>query len=173
MKIDLTKIPPEGKEFNLMLPVGWWRPDSDRDRIVRLERPLSASITIYPAGKHMVVEGTISAMLVLRCDRCLEEYGRDLSEKFRISVSLSQFRGEGEVELMEEDLNLDFMDGVLLDSDQILKEQLILQVPMKSLCSPGCKGLCPVCGCNLNISTCSCSSGDHNLHEISKRFYNH
>jgi uncharacterized protein len=173
MKIDLTKIPAEGKKFNFMLPVGWWKPDSNGDRIVGLEGPLSASITIYPAGKRMVVEGTISAMLVLRCDRCLEEYGWGLSEKFRISISLSQFRGEGEVELMEEDLNLDFMDGVLLDSDQILKEQLILHVPMKTLCSPECKGLCPVCGCNLNISTCSCSSGDHNLLEIATRFHNH
>jgi len=163
MKIDLTKIPSEGKKFNFMLPVGWWMPDSEGDRIVGLERPLSASITIYPAGKHMVVEGTISARLVLRCDRCLEEFGWDLSEEFRISISLSQFSGEGEVELLEENLNLDFMNGVLLDSDQILKEQLILQIPMKTVCSPECKGLCPVCGCNLNFSTCSCTATDLNL----------
>jgi len=163
MKIDLTKIPPEGKRFNLMLPVGWWKPDSDGDRIVGLERPLSGSITIYPAGKNMVVEGSISARLLLRCDRCLEQYGWDLSEGFRISLSLSQFRGEREVELLEDELNPDFMDGDLLDSDQVLKEQLILHVPMKTLCTPECKGLCHLCGCNLNISTCSCSSTDQNL----------
>jgi uncharacterized protein len=163
MKIDLTKIPPEGRKFNLMLPMGWWKPDSDGDRIVGLERPLSASITIYPAGKNMVVEGLISARLLLRCDRCLEQYGWELSEGFRISLSLSQFRGEGEVELLEDDLNLDFMDGGLLDPDQVVKEQLLLHVPMKTLCTLECKGLCPICGCNLNISTCSCSSGGHDL----------
>jgi len=163
MKIDLTKIPPEGRKFNLMLPMGWWKPDSDGDRIVGLERPLSASITIYPAGKNMVVEGMISARLLLRCDRCLEQYGWELSEGFRISLSLSQFRGEGEVELLEDDLNLDFMDGGLLDPDQVVKEQLLLHVPMKTLCTLECKGLCPICGCNLNISTCSCSSGGHDL----------
>jgi uncharacterized protein len=163
MKIDLTKIPPEGRKFKLMLPMGWWKPDSDGDRIVGLERPLSASITIYPAGKNMVVEGLISARLLLRCDRCLEQYGWELSEGFRISLSLSQFRGEGEVELLEDDLNLDFMDGGLLDPDQVVKEQLLLHVPMKTLCTLECKGLCPICGCNLNISTCSCSSGGHDL----------
>jgi uncharacterized protein len=173
MKIDLTKIPPEGKEFNFMLPVDWWKPDSDEDRIVGLGRPLSASMMIYRAGTKMLIEGMISAGLVLRCDRCLEEYGWDLSEEFRISVSLSQFRGEGEIELLEDDLNLDFTSGGILDSDQVLKEQIMLHVPMKTLCSPGCKGLCPICGCNLNISTCSCSSMDCHVHEEAERFYNH
>jgi len=163
MKIDLTKIPPEGKKLDLTLPVEWWKPDSDEDRIVGLERPLSTSIKIYPAGKKMVVEGLISTRLLLRCDRCLEQYGWDLSEEFRISLSLSPFRGEGEVELLEDDLNLDFIDGNLLDFDQVLKEQLILHVPMKTLCIPECKGLCPVCGCNLNTSRCSCSSRVQNV----------
>jgi uncharacterized protein len=162
MKIDLTNIPPEGKQFNFTLPVEWWKPDSDEDRIVGLERPLSASITIYPAGM-MIVEGLISARLLLRCDRCLEQYDWDLAEEFRISFSMVPFSGEGEVELLKDDLNLDFTDSNLLDSDRVLKEQLILHVPMKSLCTPECKGLCPVCGCNLNTSRCSCSSRDNNL----------
>jgi uncharacterized protein len=161
MKIDLTKIPPEGKKLDLTLPVEWWNPDSDDDRIVGLERPLVTSIRIYPAGNHLVVEGMISTRLLLRCDRCLEQYGWDLSAEFRISLSLSPFKGEGEVELLEDDLNVDFTDGNLLDSDQVIKEQLILHVPMKTLCMPECKGLCSLCGCNLNISACSCSSRDN------------
>jgi uncharacterized protein len=163
MKIDLTKIPPEGKKLDLTLPVEWWKPDSDDDRIVGLERPLSTSIRIYPAGKKLLIDGLISTRLLLRCDRCLEQYGWDLSAEFRISLSPSPFKGEGEVELLEDDLNLDFTDGNLLDSDQVIKEQLILHVPMKTICIPECKGLCPVCGCNLNTSACSCSSRDNNL----------
>lgn len=163
MKIDLTKIPPEGKKLDFTLPVEWWKPDSGDDRIVGLERPLSTSIRIYPAGKKLVVDGLISTRLLLRCDRCLEQYGWDLSAEFRISLSLSPFEGEGEVELLEDDLNLDFTDGNLLDSDQVIREQLILHVPMKTLCIPECKGLCRLCGCNLNIFTCSCSSTDQNL----------
>jgi uncharacterized protein len=163
MNIDLTNIPPEGKKFNFTLPAEWWKPDSDEDRIVGLERPLSASLKIYPAGKRIVVEGLISTRLLLRCDRCLEQYGWDLAEKFRISFSLFPFSGEGEVAILEDDLNLDFTDGNLLDPDRVLKEQIILHVPMKTLCIPECKGLCAVCGCNLNTSRCSCSSRDKNL----------
>lgn len=163
MKIDLTKIPPEGKKINFKLPVEWWKADSGDDRIVGLEQSLSTSMRIYPAGKKMVVEGLISTRLLLRCDRCLEYYGWDLSAEFRISVSLYPFQGEGEVELHEDDLNLDFTDGNLLDLDQVIREQLMLQVPLKTLCTPECRGLCSQCGHNLNISTCSCSSTDQQV----------
>ena len=125
-----------------------------------LENPLSARIKIYPAGKKIVVEGFLSTRLLLRCDRCLEPYSWDLSTDFRIYLSMSPFKGELEVELSKDDLDIDFIDGNFLDPDQIIKEQIILNVPMKTLCTTECKGLCPICGCNLNMKRCSCSSRD-------------
>ena len=141
MKIDLTNIPSEGKRTDLRLIPDWWRPDPDEDRIVGLENPLSARIKIYPAGKKIVVEGFLSTSLLLRCDRCLEPYSWDLSTDFRIYLSMSPFKGELEVELSEDDLDIDFIDGNFLDPDQIIKEQIILNVPMKTLCTTECKGL--------------------------------
>jgi uncharacterized protein len=158
MKIDLTNIPSGGKQTDLVLKADWWKPDLDEDRIVGLESPLSAWIKIYPAGEKIVIEGSLSTRLLLRCDRCLEPYGWDLSKDFRIYLSISPFKGNLEVELLENDLNLDFIDGNFLDPHQIIKEQLILNVPMKTLCVTECKGLCPICGCNLNMTRCSCSS---------------
>lgn len=160
MKIDLTNIPSEGKKADFRLTPDWWRPDPDEDRIVGLEGPLSAWIKIYPAGKKIVVEGFLSTRLLLRCDRCLEPYSWDLSTDFRIYLSISPFKGELEVELSEDDLDLDFIDGNLLDPDQIIKEQIILNVPVKTLCTTECRGLCPICGCNLNMTRCSCSLRD-------------
>jgi uncharacterized protein len=162
MKIDLTNIPSEGKEVDFILKPDWWKPDLDEDRIMGLETPLSARIKMYPAGEKIAVEGFLSTRLLLRCDRCLEPYGWDLSKDFRIYLSISSFKGELEVELLEDDLNIDFIDGNFLDPDQIIKEQLILNVPMQTLCTMECKGLCPMCGCNLNMTGCSCSS----RHEI-------
>lgn len=158
MKIDLTSIPPEGKSLNLRLTPDWWKPDSDEDRIMGIESPFSAGIKIYPAGKKIVLEGFLSTRLLLRCDRCLEPYSWDLSTDFRIYLSMCPFKGEFEVELSEDDLNVDFIDGDFLDPERIIKEQIILNVPMKTLCTTECKGLCPVCGCNLNMTRCSCSS---------------
>lgn len=160
MKIDLTNIPPGGKRANFRLTPDWWKPGPDEDRIVGLKGPLSAWINIYPAGKKMVVEGSLSTGLLLRCDRCLEPYSWDLSTDFRIYLSMSPFKGESEVELSEDDLDLGFIDDNFLDPGQIIKEQIILNMPMKTLCTTECKGLCLICGCNLNMTRCSCSSRD-------------
>lgn len=158
MKIDLTRIPPGGKKLDFSLSPEWWKPDFDEDRVVGFDSSLSAWLEIYPAGEKMIVNGFLSVSLLLKCDRCLETYKRDVTTDFRIYVSMFPFKGEAEVELSENDLNLDFIDDNILDSDQIIKEQLILNLPMKTLCNDDCKGLCPLCGYNLNIARCSCQS---------------
>jgi uncharacterized protein len=111
----------------------------------------------------MVVEGSLSTRLLLRCDRCLEPYSWDLSTDFRIYLSMSPFKGELEVELSEDDLDLGFIDDNFLDPGQIIKEQIILNMPMKTLCTTECKGLCLTCGCNLNMTRCSCSLREKKL----------
>lgn len=65
-------------------------------------------------------------------------------------------RGE-EVELAEEDLGVLTLTGETFDTDPILREQLQLNIPMKPLCRPECKGLCPVCGTDRNEGECSCT----------------
>jgi uncharacterized protein len=167
MKINLTKIPPGGKEIGFSLEPGWWKTDFDEDRIVGLESPLSVRLKIYQTGEKIVVDGLLSARLLLRCDRCLETFIKDVTTDFRIYLSMFPFKGEAEVELSENDLNLDFIDDNFLDSDQIIKEQLILNLPMKTLCTKDCKGLCPICGCNLNTTTCSCQSRYETLGNVS------
>jgi uncharacterized protein len=165
MKIDLTKIPSGGKEVHLSFETDWWRSDFDDDRIVGLESPLIARLTVYPAGKKVAIDGFLSTGLLLRCDRCLETFSKEVSTDFHIYVSVFPYAGEAEVELLENDLNLDFMVDNFLDTDQIIKEQLILNLPMKTICSDDCKGLCHVCGCNLNKANCSC----HVAYETSGR----
>ena len=158
MKIDLTNIPSEGRRLNFEFSEDWWKQDSKEDRIVGLVNPVSGWIKIQPVGKRISVEGTLSTRLSLRCDRCLESYAWELSNDFWVFLSLPPFTEGLDIELSGDDLNLEFMHGSLLELDQIIKEQVILSLPMKTLCSGECRGLCPTCGCNLNLTTCSCSS---------------
>lgn len=167
MKIDLTNIPPEGKELTFRFSEHWWQPESQDERVSGLASLLSARIKVQPMGKRISVEGSISAALLLRCDRCLETYSWDLSSDFRVFLSQAPFQGGPDIELSEEDLSLEFIQGNTLDVDQLVKEQIILSLPMKSLCSDSCRGLCPVCGCNLNSASCSCTS------EIGTPLYQH
>ena len=64
---------------------------------------------------------------------------------------------EDDVELTEEDTRTAFFSGTQLAIGDILREQVLLALPMKALCRVDCKGLCPVCGTNRNLNTCNCS----------------
>ena len=64
--------------------------------------------------------------------------------------------GEGEREIEEDDLTTAFYENDEIDLGQLMREQFYLALPMKPLCRDDCKGLCPVCGTNLNQGTCDC-----------------
>ena len=57
-----------------------------------------------------------------------------------------------------EDLDLDYYTGEIVDLESLLREQIILMMPLKPLCDETCKGLCPHCGANLNHETCTCAT---------------
>jgi SAM-dependent methyltransferase len=58
-----------------------------------------------------------------------------------------------------EDISFGAFDGQMLDLSPIIREQLILQIPMRSLCAESCKGLCLECGENINENKCRCKNG--------------
>jgi uncharacterized protein len=61
---------------------------------------------------------------------------------------------EKEIELTEEDINTIFTSYEFIDLTQIIRDYIILSIPMKPLCSDECKGICAVCGANLNKIDC-------------------
>jgi uncharacterized protein len=65
--------------------------------------------------------------------------------------------GEDE-ELTAADLDLDFYTGEVIDLESIIREQIILTLPLKPLCSEDCRGLCTRCGVNLNQERCACKA---------------
>ena len=65
---------------------------------------------------------------------------------------------QGEVELSEDDLELDFYTGDVLDVAGLVRSETDLALPMKPLCRADCRGLCPVCGGNRNVTDCRCET---------------
>ncbi|RME68679.1 MAG: DUF177 domain-containing protein, partial [Nitrospirae bacterium] len=59
-------------------------------------------------------------------------------------------------EIHQDEAELGFYKNDELDITSIVQEQILLNLPMKPLCMPECKGLCPRCGMNLNTGTCDC-----------------
>ena len=62
----------------------------------------------------------------------------------------------GEHEIEEDDLSTAFYRDETIDLGELVREQFYLVLPMKPLCTEGCRGLCPQCGTNLNRGACDC-----------------
>ncbi len=123
-----------------------------------LDRPVSARFTLTHKEKDLRVEGRVETGIRYSCARCLGEFVRLLATDFELQY-LPQpegMAGDEEIELSDGDLNIGFYDGVRLDVDLMVLEQIELALPMKFICRDDCKGLCPKCGTDLNTRSCGC-----------------
>ena len=93
---------------------------------------------ITNGGKLFNVEGTIKYRKSFICDRCLNSSSENRSIKF------------------DEELDKSDLDGDIADLTEIIRDTLIASQPIQNLCKEDCKGLCPVCGKNLNEGECNC-----------------
>jgi len=157
MIIDLRAIPREGSRcFEFSLDKDWWRLGGKNDRVLDLKTPLIVKVEIFRPGDKYVLSGDLEGSIQVMCDRCLEYYQRDVRADFKLFLVLKPDVEKAEIELLEEDMEVDFIRGEDIDLDKIIQEQLYLSLPIKSLCREGCLGLCPTCGSNLNNGACHC-----------------
>ena len=162
--IDLRSIPENGKHYTFRFDPDSWPAEDEEEGAVSLERPLEVELDIQRAGaRKYVLTGRLEGGLRVRCDRCLELFHRDLALSFRTFLALPQeAASEEEIELKEEDLDVAFRIGEEVDVLDIVREQVLLDQPMKRLCREECRGLCPQCGRNLNQGPCGCpQEGGH------------
>jgi uncharacterized protein len=106
--------------------------------------------------------GRVAGTLELSCSRCAEPFKWPVDASFDLTyLPQSENAGEGEQEVVEEDLDSAFYADETIDLGQLIREQFYLSLPMKPLCSEDCRGLCPVCGLNRNTGRCSCDTKWH------------
>ncbi len=96
------------------------------------------------------IQGSTVVDLFIPCDRCLDE----VRNHFVIDIDHSAVQNKDSDGI--EDDELSFMDGCILDVDKLISNEIVVALPTKVLCKEDCRGLCPVCGTNLNHGTCDC-----------------
>lgn len=111
--------------------------------------PVNVSAEVRNRAGVVSLHVDADAVYSTECDRCCEP----LSEKLRVSFDNVLAR-EADSEGDNGDIIVVSGDG--FDLDELVSTNLILNIPMKHLCSESCKGLCPVCGKNLNKGSCNC-----------------
>jgi uncharacterized protein len=96
--------------------------------------------------------------LLAQCDRCLGEARFPLDASFDLFYRpASAITGEEEeVEIDEGETEIGFYEGDGLELEDVLREQIVLTLPMQRVCSEDCPGICPVCGKNRKESPCDC-----------------
>jgi uncharacterized protein len=157
MIINLQTITEE-THFDEVLPQEWWQAGDPNQQVLGLSGPLEVHIKVSKAADKFLVGGTLSGRVRVRCDRCLEVFDWELKSNFSVYlVRKPAGPGAEDVELLDEEMEVDFVKGETIDLAEIMREQIYLSVPMKCVCKTGCRGLCPKCGTNLNVSSCLCS----------------
>ena len=142
MIIDLTKYQEKGSYTTI---TGKYLPE-DIDyfqREINVDEPLDVKVDIYADEEEFVFTGKLKGGYNLACTRCLDQ--------FRYSI-------ETDMEFIIEKSDID--DLAHVDLSDKLKENLILTIPSKAICSPDCEGICSQCGQNLNEFSCDCEKDD-------------
>ena len=97
------------------------------------------------------LRGRVSIPSSFTCARCSEELESDTNIRFKLVLTKSESRNPE-----DEDEGFGTYQGYEIDLLQLCVEQIIEKLPNMILCSPNCKGLCYICGANLNETECKC-----------------
>ncbi len=114
---------------------------------------VKAGIYIYALGEKYYAHGTVTSDVRLTCDICLDPFTQHIEENFEVVVDREP-EPEGFDEEDEEVIHI-APRALSIDFNDFLRDQLLLALPIQKRCRPDCKGLCPVCGANLNRESCS------------------
>ena len=118
----------------------------------------TVSLLLERRGQKVEVAGGFEATLRLACGRCLEPLVIRVTPGVDLQLLPQPSGRQGEMELGRDDLETDFYQGDVLDVAGLLRSETDLALPMKPLCRPECRGLCPVCGGNRNVTECRCDT---------------
>ena len=134
MKINVRRIPEGGETLRGTEPATIIGLD---DPNIRFEKEIAYDLHVEVQETALLVTGTLRAPATAHCGRCLKA--------LKLPVAVDDFVFHHE--LHGEDL---------VDLTESVREDILLQLPQRTLCGPTCKGLCPVCGQDLNVRRCSC-----------------
>jgi uncharacterized protein len=131
------------------------------DERLRQRQPIEVrgSAELAEATAEIRVTGHIAGALEEDCDRCLEPVALPFDGNFQLSYLPAGEDVIGdEHELQSDDTSVGFYEGAGLELADVVREQVLLWLPMHCLCQPDCQGICPDCGQNRNQVNCGCRS---------------
>jgi len=135
MNLNLSQISLEGLILDEKISARGLELETDD---VKFRGPIKIKAFVTRITNAVTVDMVLNATIDLICGRCLSGFGLDLKKTLRLNYQAEK-------------------TTQIIDLEPEIREEIILDYPIKPLCKPDCKGLCPKCGINLNEKNCDCN----------------
>jgi uncharacterized protein len=155
VNVPFAEIPKTGSHY--VISDDAWLRETGLLRIA----PVVAELNLRGKGESRAeIEGFLRTAVRLTCDRCLVDYDFAVDAAFHLVLEVPDEADwkVKEIECTAADFDVVQLDEPIADLEDILRQQLYLSLPIKQVCLPNCKGLCPHCGADLNSNSCACLS---------------
>lgn len=118
------------------------------------EQPVEVELSVSKSGTQLICRGKVKTSARLECSRCLLIYDQPIISNLDFVIDF----GESSQEFKSDEDNYFVADpsSGFFQIDNLVRETVILALPLKPLCAEDCKGLCPICGTDLSKSRCNC-----------------
>lgn len=134
MRVEVENITDKELELSEDIDASLWDLDSYDIQFINT---IHLEAVFVRAGTEILVRGKVDAHRRITCSRCLSSADQEIVNDFTLSYPIASL-------------------AEYLEIDKDVREEILLNFPMKVLCTPTCKGLCPHCGSNLNNEECQC-----------------
>ena len=158
LQFNIDKLPPKGRRYNIIF-------NKDDACVTEDVDNIKAAINIEKSGNVYKSKGFIEYDVHLECSRCLTKFAQHQKNDFEYEFKEKSEYREYETEIDEQDKEYLIINKII-DFEPLFRDLIILSIPLKPLCSPDCKGLCPICGTILNKEKCE----HYNNKEITKKY---
>jgi uncharacterized protein len=156
VRLDLTEIAQHvGKQMSYDVDEP---PSSITD--LQVLSPIRGTLRFTNTGDLLLVRGILHTTVELECSRCLRLFEMPLRCEVEEQVELRAIAARPfehpQVTIVPEEGDTLFLDGNMLDLTELIRQMLLVSLPIKPLHDEECRGLCPTCGADLNEGECSC-----------------
>lgn len=153
MLIEIATVGSERKSVSTVFDPRSFELGSD----LQLTSDVLVNADIWADDDGVHIAGTVTTTLESPCSRCLEAVKIELVRPFD-DVFVESFSEADSVELAIDELDASVITDGSIDLKEVVREQILLAVPEQPLCRSGCKGLCEICGADLNENGCECGT---------------
>ncbi len=165
MEFKISELEREPIEFDLELAPGGVGLGEAAEQAGQLAAAGRAEVLHEHRGPKEIVadirlRGRFAGAFQVPCARCVEPVRIPLEAEFDLIYRPAEADSEAlERSITAAETEIGYYQKDSLSLEDVLREQVLLSLPVRTLCKPDCKGLCPRCGANRNSQPCSCEQG--------------